>query len=165
MGTEKLAAALKVDIMTAKLIRAQYFAKLGRVQHIIRKIIDKAETAKVVKTWCGRELHFPIKEFAYAAPNHLIQGGCGDIARFAMTGIDDYLVERKCRSRQLVQVHDELIFEIHENELEIVDDLKGIMENIYQPFNGMRLTCGVDHSWVSWGKRDVVTGKPIPKTS
>ena len=39
-------------------------------------------------------------------------------------------------------------------------DLKKIMEDVYKPINGMKLTCGVEHSWVSWGKQDVMEGYP-----
>ncbi len=46
-------------------------------------------------------------------------------------------------------------------KLNIVDDLKKIMEDTYKPMNGMALTCGVEHSWVSWGKQDVVEGNPV----
>ena len=65
----------------------------------------------------------------------------------------------------LIQVHDEILFEVHKSELGIVDALVYEMENTYIPYNNMKMTCGVEHSWVSWGKRDVVDGKPVPKSS
>jgi DNA polymerase I-like protein with 3'-5' exonuclease and polymerase domains len=68
------------------------------------------------------------------------------------------------RSNMLIQVHDEIVFEIHKDELEIVDQLRLTMENVYQPRNGMKLTCGVEHSWVSWGKQDVREGFPTAST-
>jgi len=160
MGNEKLAKALGVSVHEAKSFRGQYFARLPRVQRLIREIISTAEVRGHIKTWIGRRLYFPNKDMAYKAPNHLIQGGCGDIARHAMVGCArDVLVGRK--SELLLQVHDELLFEVHKDELDIIDPLVSIMENTYTPFNGMRLTCGVDHSWKSWGKRDVKTGKPL----
>jgi DNA polymerase I-like protein with 3'-5' exonuclease and polymerase domains len=64
------------------------------------------------------------------------------------------------QSAMLIQVHDEIVFEIHKDELDVIDDLKKIMESVYVPRNGMNLTCGVEHSWVSWGKQDVVDGYP-----
>jgi DNA polymerase-1 len=165
MGTELLAQTLGISLEEAFDLKALYFGKLPRVKKIIKRMIERAESAKVVRTWTGRPLHFPIKDFAYAAPNHIIQGGCADVVRAAIVKIDQLLLERKTRSALLLQVHDELVFEVHENELELVDPLVNIMENIYRPFNGMRLTCGVDHSWVSWGKRDIRAGKPLPKSS
>lgn len=144
----------------ARELKAQYFGRLPRVQSVIKQMIRTAEVRKYVTTWVGRKLHFPYREMCYKAPNHIIQGGCGDIARMAMVPCHELLVQT-ASSRMLLQVHDELLFEVHKNELDVVPELVKIMENTYRPFNGMRLTCGVDHSWKSWGKRDVVEGLPV----
>lgn len=171
MGAAKLATALGISEAEAKQLRQQYFSKLPRVQQLINAIIEKAKRQKYVQTWVGRKLHVPspwrdpdtgaIVQFEYVMPNHLIQGGCGDIARMAMVPIHG-LLRRECsRSAMLLQVHDELLFEIHRDELDIIPDIVKNMENTYRPFNGMRLTCGVDHSWKSWAKRDVVAGLPV----
>ena len=143
----------------ARELKAQYFGRLPNVQRTIQQIIKTAETRKFLRTWVGRKLWFPYRELCYKGPNHLIQGGCGDIARMAMVPIAERL--EGMRSNMLLQVHDELLFEVHKDELDVVPDLVNIMESTYRPFNGMKLTCGVDHSWVSWGKRDVVVGLPV----
>jgi len=158
MGTEKLAQALKVDTYEAKYMRELYFSKFIKVNMLIKQIQATATQRGYIRTWAGRRLYFPNKEMAYKAPNHLIQGGCGDIAKRAMIQLVDFL--SPYLSRCLLQVHDEFIFEVHKTELDLVPKLKQIMEGIYAPKNGMYLTCGVDHSWVSWGKQDVVNGTP-----
>lgn len=170
MGAEKLAKALGISIAEAKTLKALYFSRLPKVQKLIEAIIKKAEREKYVQTWVGRKLWVPqpwrdpdtggLVRFEYVMPNHLIQGGCGDIARMAMVPIHDLLRSQCSRSAMLLQVHDELLFEIHKDELGVLPDIVKIMENTYRPFNGMKLTCGVEHSWVSWGKRDVVEGLP-----
>ena len=161
MGKEKLANTLKLAVHQASMVRAQYFSKLPKIQRIIRAVIERAEKVKFVKTWTGRKLHFPKSDFAYAAPNHLIQGGCADMIKMAMVPIDELL--RNTKSGILIQVHDELVLEFYPEDFHLVDEVVKIMETTYTSFNGMKLTCGVEHSWVSWGKRDVVAGKPIPK--
>lgn len=171
MGTKKLAAALAISDREADDLKRQYFSKLPNVQRLIRTIIDKAERQKYVTTWVGRKLYVPspwrdpdtkqVVRFEYVMPNHLIQGGCGDIARMAMVPCASVLSDKAPKSAMLLQVHDELLFEIHRDELGVVDDLVRIMETTYKPFNKMRMTCGVDHSWVSWGKRDVIAGLPV----
>lgn len=170
MGVDKLAAALKISRNEAKNLKMQYFEKLPNVEQLIQSIIKKAERQKYIQTWVGRKLYVPqpwfdkdkgaLVRFEYVMPNHLIQGGCGDIARMAMVPIHEQLRLNTTRSAMLLQVHDELLFEIHRDELAIIPSIIKIMENTYRPINGMKLTCGVEHSWVSWGKRDVVAGLP-----
>jgi DNA polymerase-1 len=170
MGVEKLAKALGISVRDAKMLKATYFAKLPRVQKLIAAIIEKAERQGYVTTWTGRKLYVPkpwrdphtgaLVRFEYVMPNHLIQGGCGDIARLAMPVVDDLIRKETSQSSMLLQVHDELLFEIHRTEADILKRIVGIMENTYRPFNGMKMTCGVDHSWVSWSKLDVVKGYP-----
>lgn len=170
MGASKLAAALNLPKSEATKIKDQYFAKLPKVQRLIQAIIAASERRGYVDTWVGRRLYTPkpwydkdtgsLVRFDYVMPNHLIQAGCADIARMAMPPIHDLLKREAKSSAMLLQVHDELLFEIHKDELGIVDQIVQIMENTYRPFNGMKLTCGVDHSWKSWGRRDVVDGRP-----
>lgn len=160
MGVDKLATALNIGVEEARTIKGMYFARFPKIKALIQQVVRTAEHRKWIKTWCGRKLHFPVKDFAYTAPNHLIQGGCADIARFAMVGCHE-LLQKFPKSNLLLQVHDELLFEIHKDDLHTVPELRSIMESTYKPFNGMRLTCGVEHSQVSWGKRDVVKGEPV----
>jgi DNA polymerase-1 len=158
MGYAKLSNQLSISPAEAKELRRLYFARLPHVQKFINGVVSKAESRGYIKTWAGRRLYFPDSEYAYKAPNHLIQGGCGDIAREAMNRLSDLLAGYN--TNMLVQVHDELLFEVPFDELELVDDLRKEMEDVYVPHNGMQLTCGVEHSWVSWGKQDVEDGKP-----
>lgn len=171
MGEGKLAMALGLPtyqvsvrgkIVTksreARELIDQYFGRLPKVKRFIQSVIQKAEARKYIMTWTGRRLHFPNRELCYKAPNHLIQGGCGDIAKVAMPRLVDRL--DGMLSDCILQVHDEFIFQVHKDELYVIDDLKNIMQNIYTPMNGMYLTCGVDHSWVSWGKQDIINGYP-----
>lgn len=168
MGVEKLGKALGISTPEAEELRGLYFSRLPNVQRTIKDIKRTAKNRGYINTWAGRRLWFDKKvydpdtgklmDLSFKAPNHLIQGGCGDIARFAMNELHKFL--EPTRSRMLIQVHDEIVFEIHKDELWLVDGLKRIMEETYTPQNGMKLTCGVEHSWVSWGKQDVVDGHP-----
>lgn len=168
MGVEKLAQALGISVAEAKHTRELYFSRLPKVDKLIKDIKRSAKSRGNIHTWAGRKLFFDKKvydpdtgkllDLSFKAPNHLIQGGCGDIARQAMNKLSEYLAPTN--SNMIIQVHDEIVFEVHKDELDIVPDLQKIMEDIYQPENGMKLTCGVEHSWVSWGKQDVVDGYP-----
>ncbi len=158
-GVEKLAKALGISIEKANQLKYRYFKALPKVKHFSRSVIDRAERRGFIFNQAGRICHFPQMinqktgrkdRFSYRAPNHLIQGGCADIVRFAMTAIDEFL--RGYRSRMLLQVHDELLFEVHKSELDIVPELRRIMERSYK-YRNLPLTCGVDHSWNNWGDK------------
>jgi DNA polymerase-1 len=156
MGIDALAKLLDVDVYKAKDTRARYFSKLPRVQQFIRGVSDTGAQRGYVRNWYGRRCNITNSSHAYKLPNHIIQGGCADIIKIAMNKIDSLLEGHK--SCMLLQVHDELLFEWHKDELHLQQEALTIMENIYQPMNGMKLTCGVDHSWVSWGQADKVKG-------
>ena len=154
MGIAKLAAALKVEDWEAGDLRKLYFSRLPFVKRMINGIISTAKARKFVFTWCGRRLYLPFNdpESAYKMPNHLIQGGCADVIKSAMVEIHDLLIDKK--SAMLIQVHDELIFEIHDEEEYLIPQLVKIMESVYKPKNGLVLTCGAEYSNRSWGTFD-----------
>jgi DNA polymerase-1 len=153
MGVRKLAVVLGVSEKEAAEIRFAYFYKLPKVENFIYNVIQKARLKKKIKTWAGRYLHFPNKDFAYKAPNHLIQGGCADMVRTAMVRVAP--VFDGMESYPIIQVHDELLFELHRDEMDVVPKLTGHMKNIYKPINGMLMDCSVELSDTSWGKCDM----------
>lgn len=158
MGNEKLASALKCSQEEAKTFRAQYFNKLPKVKAFINQVISIGERRRYIYNWAGRRCHISHKDYAYILPNHLIQGGGADVIKFAMTKLFAFLREK--RTNILLQVHDELLFEVHNSELDIVMDIRNIMESVYKPYNDMKLTCSVEHSWKSWGACDKIKGFP-----
>lgn len=149
-GIKILAQKLGVSLARASELRELYFKTLPAVTAMIREIIRTAERDKKVFNWADRCYRFPDRNDCYKAPNTTIQGGGGDIMRFAMVELDRYLAGR--RSRMLATVHDEVLFEIHESELAIVPDLRSIMESVY-PYRYLPLTCSVSHSARSWGDK------------
>lgn len=155
-GVAKLAKKLNISLIEAKVLKQHYFDVLPRVQNFIDTVILKARTRKEIFNWAGFRYHFPDREWAYVAPNHLIQGGCALVMRYGLNSIDKFLEGKK--SRLLMTIHDEALLEIHKDELHLVNDIKNIMENIY-PHNRLPLTAGVSHSWKSWG--DKVKGSPV----
>lgn len=158
-GAAKFAKAIGVSVNEGKAMKQKYFSTMPAVQKFIRMVIKKAELGKV-RNWLGRTYYFDDKNFAYKAPNYLIQGGCADVVKVAMNGCHDFLNGR--RSYMQLQIHDELLFAIHKDEFDIVPSLKEIMESAY-PYQKIPLTVGVDHSWKSWA--DKVEGYPVGKTT
>lgn len=159
-GASEVAVAdlLKCTIPEAQELLSKYYLRLPKVRRFKRDVIEKGRLRGYVVNWAGRRCHISNPNWAYILPNHLIQGGCADVVKFSMVKIHKFLQGK--RSRLLMCIHDELLFEIHKDELEIVPILKSLMENTYKAFNGMKLTTEVEHSWVSWGAPDKVKGEP-----
>lgn len=162
-GVGKLADTLGVDIDKARQLRGQYFASLPKVSAFTRRVIKKADDSEVIRSWTGFPFRFPMvnvngkrMNFSYAAPNHLIQGGCAQVVRRAMVGCHNHL--KGMKSRIVLQVHDEFLLEIHKSELAVIPELKDIMEKAY-PHKHLPLTCSVSHSWKSWA--DKIEGLPL----
>lgn len=162
-GHEKLAKALGVSNHEAKGLKDRYFRTLPKVERFIKETKIDGQLLGSTTNWMMRRYYLYDKGKAYILPNHVIQGGCADVIKSAMVKISSLLKTENLRSRMLVQVHDELLFEVHESELHLVPKFKEIMESVYQPRSNLRLTCGVDHSWKSWATIDKIKGIPDGK--
>lgn len=144
-GVDKLANSLNVSIPEAKKIKAKYFKKLPNVKKFIKKVIKVSEDRGWIKNCCGRKYWF--SQDYYKAPNYLIQGGCADIIKLAMVNVDKLLMDKK--SRLLLTVHDELIFEMDKDEMYLIPKIKEIMESAYS-HRFIPLTTGIEWSDMSW---------------
>lgn len=145
-GPTKLAETLGISLLKAKDLRGLYFSKLPKIERFIYDVQSVAKRRGYIINWYKRHCYVH-HEHTYAAPNYLIQGGCADIVKKAMVSLDDYLRNKK--SRILLQIHDEILFEVHKSEIELIPKLQEIMSGVY-PHKFLPLTCGVEWSDISW---------------
>ncbi|EFM08825.1 DNA polymerase I [Paenibacillus curdlanolyticus YK9] len=110
----------------------QYFAAFQGVRRYMDNIVAQARTDGYVTTLLERRRYLPeikasnfnIRSFAErTAMNTPIQGTAADIIKLAMVRMDEQLRARGLRSRMLLQVHDELVFEVPADELELMKEL------------------------------------------
>ena len=152
-----LAKQLRISNGEAKQLMADYFARFGGVKRYLAKVVDNAKTDGFTVTEYGRrrpfdELNskiFTIRENARrAALNAPIQGTAADIMKLAMTHIDKAMIAAGMHSRVLLQVHDELVFEVAKGELE---DLQALvvdkMSNVAQLSVPLEVHLGVGRTW------------------
>ncbi|URQ74623.1 MAG: DNA polymerase I [Candidatus Ochrobactrum gambitense] len=138
-----------------------YFERFPGIKDYMEATKAFAREHGYVETIFGRRAHYPdirasnpqVRAFnERAAINAPIQGSAADIIRRAMIRMEDALENEKLAARMLLQVHDELIFEVPENEVEkTIPLVRHIMENAALPAVSLTVPLHVDaraaHNW------------------
>jgi DNA polymerase-1 len=137
-----LAKQLRISNGEAKQLMADYFERFGGVRRYLARVVDEAKINGYTVTSFGRRRPFDdlkssifqIREAARrAALNAPIQGTAADIMKLAMTRIDQKMQAAGMQSRMLLQVHDELVFEVAKGELDalkvlVTDQMAHVVE-------------------------------------
>jgi len=117
IGNKKLAQQLGTTPKEAGKFKKQYFEGMKGSKDFFDKVVQKVELQGMVKNRYGRQYKIN-PQFAYKGVNYLVQGTSADILSERMLVIDDYLSDKK--SKLLLQVHDELICEVHDSEFNTI---------------------------------------------
>ena len=135
-----LAAQLGIAQAEAKAYIEKYFSRYVGVQAFIEKTLEQTRREGAVRTLFGRMRPIPDIEsrnsnqrgFAErTAVNTPLQGTAADLIKLAMIAIDRQLRERKLKTRMLLQVHDELLFEVPREETGEIEQLvRSTMEGV-----------------------------------
>lgn len=158
MGDDALASALGITVTEARNLRIKYFSRLPKVQAFIKNVRYRGEDRGYVWNWFGRRLAITDRSYAYILPNHIIQSSCADVIKIAINQCDEYMRNRK--SGLVATIHDEILFEVHKDEISLLTNLKAIMEDVYKPKNNLYLSTDIKHSWKSWAAKDMQSGIP-----
>jgi len=152
-----LSQQLGIDTKEARRFIDAYFETYSGVRQFIDRTLEQARTDQKVSTILGRVRPIPdihsknanLRGFAErTAVNTPLQGTAADLIKLAMIGIDAELRERRLQSRMLLQVHDELVFEVPQDEVEIMRPLvTRRMENVYSLQVPLKVDVGVGPNW------------------
>ncbi|WP_376783449.1 DNA polymerase I [Miniimonas arenae] len=127
-----LSRQLAIDVGEARALMDDYFERFGGVRDYLTGVVDDARQDGFTETILGRRRYLPDltsdnrqrREMAERmALNAPIQGSAADIVKVAMIGVHRELNARGLTSRLLLQVHDELVLEVADGELEEVSAL------------------------------------------
>lgn len=153
-----LSERLKIPRSEAKELIDGYFSTYPEVDNYIKNAVDSARENGFVTTLMGRKRFLPdivsrnavVRGYAERnAVNAPIQGSAADIIKRAMIDIYNDLTARNMKSKMIMQVHDELIFNVYPEELE---DLKEIvltrMKNAYSGIVPLEVAAGVGKNWL-----------------
>ncbi len=154
MGPRKLSQTVNVSLKEAKEYIQRYFDSFPTVKEYLTSIQKRAETDGFVETLLKRRRYFDFQRanpmqkasFSREAPNTVFQGSAADLIKMAMNKIDNEF--DKNQGKILLQIHDELIFEVKE---EIVEEYakkaKNIMENIYALNVPIKCSLTISENW------------------
>lgn len=153
-----LASRLGISNDEGKEMIDQYFTRFPGILDYINETKEFAKEHGYVKTLMGRRRYIPqinsgnwnVRSFAErTAINMPIQGTAADIIKKAMIDIHEFIEAENLQTRMLLQVHDELIFEVPKAEQNsIPKKLKEMMESAYQLDVPLKVEMGMAENWL-----------------
>jgi DNA polymerase-1 len=152
-----LAQRLEISRAEAKEMTAAYFARFPSVRAYIDGVIEQGRANGFVTTILGRRRYMPaLRSSNYMlrsaaereATNAPLQGSAADIMKLAMVRIDGGLGREGFDARMLLQIHDELIFEVRKAQLQqVAAFVRSEMENVVKLSVPLAVTVKVGENW------------------
>ena len=154
IGARKLGIQLGVPMGQASEYKKKYFKGLKGSREFFEKVVRVVSSRGWIKNRYGRVYVVP-KDLAYKGVNYLIQGTSADLMSERMIEVSKYLADKK--SNMLVQVHDEIICEVHNDELnQVTPQIQALLQ---ENSLGIPLEVDVEICSPSWA-----TKKPFSLT-
>ena len=158
-----LAKQLSISNSEAKQYIENYFKRFPKIRDYMDFQINHAKTNNYVETMFGRKCNikgindknFAVRGFAERQSiNAPIQGTAADIIKLSMIAIHKNIKEKKIKAQMILQVHDELVFEIAESKIkESIPLIKNIMEKTHLNYKDFIVPLTVDHGIGNdWGE-------------
>jgi DNA polymerase-1 len=152
-----LAANLGIDQKEARVYIDRYFERYAGVRKYIDQVLEQTRTEQRVRTLFGRSRPIPdiqsrnanLRGFAErTAVNTPLQGTAADLIKIAMIRIDRRLTEEKWNAKMTLQVHDELLFDVPEDEAESLQQMvKHEMEHVIELSVPIVADTGLGANW------------------
>jgi DNA polymerase-1 len=157
MSAFGLARQLGIEREEAQQYIDRYFERYPGVREYMDRTREQAREAGFVETVYGRRLYLPEirarnpqrRQYAErSAINAPMQGTAADIIKRAMIAVDAWLRQADCGARLIMQVHDELVFEIPADEADsIADSLAGLMAGAAELAVPLEVDTGIGGNW------------------
>ncbi|CCH52670.1 DNA polymerase I [Fibrisoma limi BUZ 3] len=153
-----LAQRLKIPRKEASQIIEEYFVEFSAVKAYMDQSIDKARGCGYAETILGRRRYLRdinsrnITDRMFAERNAInapIQGSAADMLKIAMIRIHEFLRKERLKSKMILTVHDELVFDAHRDELDILrENVNHIMKTAIPMAVQMETGIGVGENWL-----------------
>lgn len=152
-----LAKQLKIPQKDAKEYIERYFEAFPGIKNYMERAKNNAYENGYVENYVDRKCYLPLirssnfneKSFAQrAAINAPLQGSAADIAKIAMINVQKYLENENLKTKMILQIHDELLFEAPDEEVEfVVPKIKQIMEHVANFDVKLQVDVKISDSW------------------
>lgn len=159
MGAHRLSGELGVPMKEAAAYIDRYFERYARVRDFADRVVAKGREDGYVETLVGRRRHLPdltsreqgrrqaAERMAWNSP---IQGTAADIIKLAMLAVERDLVARESPARMLLQVHDELLFEVPPGETAATGEIvQNCMESVVDFAVPLRVDLKSGENWAA----------------
>ena len=156
MGQKKLSDTLGITTKEAKEIIEKYFYSFPTVRSYFRSIVDASKEYGYVETLLKRRRYFDYENatpmfraaFERESVNSVFQGSASDLIKLSMNKIHKLIKEEKLNAKMLLQIHDELIFEVDADEAEALGNkFRDIMQNIIQLNIPLKASLNIGDNW------------------
>jgi DNA polymerase-1 len=157
-GPYRLSQELDISMKEAKEIIDTYFETYPKIKSFIDETLLSAFELGYVETLFGRRRYAnglkssnknTIKAEQRACINMPIQGTAAELIKIAMINLHKKLIELKLKSKMILQIHDELLFEVPKDEIEIIKSLvKEEMENAMDLIVPLKVDCDYGKNWL-----------------
>lgn len=156
MGQKKLSDTLGITTKEAKDIIEKYFESFPTVRRYFRSIVDISKEQGYIETLLKRRRYFdyenatPMFKAAYEreSVNSVFQGSASDLIKLSMNKIHKTIKKEKLKAKMLLQIHDELIFEVDEAEAEALGErFRDIMEDIMELNIPLKASLNIGDNW------------------
>lgn len=153
-----LSRRLRIPRKEAAEIIQEYFAGFPAIKQYMDGAIEKAREFEYAETILGRRRYLRdinsrnMTDRSFAERNAInapIQGSAADMIKIAMIKIDEFIRENRLKSRMILTVHDELVFDAHKDELDFLkENVARLMENAIPLAVKMETGIGIGANWL-----------------
>ena len=156
MGPKKLSDTLGITTKEAKSIIEKYFESFPTVKRYFASIVERSKEEGYVETLLKRRRYFdyasavPMMKAAYEreSVNTVFQGSAADLIKMSMNKIASVIKTRQLPVKMMLQIHDELIFEVDEADAEaMAAEFKEIMESIHELRIPLKTSLNIGKHW------------------
>ncbi|WP_297440510.1 DNA polymerase I [Sulfurimonas sp.] len=156
MGQKKLSDTLGITTKEAKEIIEKYFESFPTVKSYFRSIVESSKEHGYVETLLKRRRYFDYENatpmfraaFERESVNSVFQGSAADLIKLSMNKVHQVIEDEKLNAVMLLQIHDELIFEVDAKEAEAFGDkFREIMESIMELGVPLKASLNIGDNW------------------